>query len=273
MSGKPNNPPAKSKAPKTVDKPKLREPTAGEREAMDLAAASLAKRPRRVEITQELEGTTLKVGQPHSAGTDWSKHLTDTFGTASQPFASQSMVRLSTAIKDRGAPIPTEEQANAALALMAAIAPGDELEAAIGEQIIATHAASLDFLARARANAGEYRDSAAAYTNMATKVSRTMAAHIETLARLRSGGKQTHEVRYVYVNGPAVFGDHAQTVIAGGDRGGGGSTIVGQPHATVALAHLEAATGLPMRRPDPEGEALPLAGREGPEAVPDARRQ
>ena len=49
-----------------------------------------------------------------------------------------------------------------------------------GEQIIASHIASMDFLARARANAVEYVASAAAYVGMATKVSRTMAAHIET---------------------------------------------------------------------------------------------
>lgn len=239
--------------------PELPDPTAGENKAIELAKASLAERPHRVRISHEMKpDRVLSISHPHSDGRGWGDHLTDTFGTASHTFCEQSLVRLATITKDQGTPMATEAQINGALAIMGAVAPRDELETLIGEQIIAAHMASLDFMARARANAGEYRDSAAAYTNMATKASRAMATHIEALSKLRSGGKQTHEVRYVYVNGPAVFGDHNQTVFGGvgTHEGGGPSGKPGQPHVAGAPSPLCP----PVWSEDAGGWILPTTG-------------
>lgn len=251
--------------------PTVRDPTEQELVAIREAARSLLKRPARASLTLKSDPTGgVLISNPHANANGWHAHMSDTFGTASEAFSNQSFVRVLTAAADRKKPA-TEMQANAALALMGAIAPENELEAAIGEQIIAVHLASLDFLNRARTNAGEYRDTAVAYASAATKLTRTMGAMVETLTKLRTGGRQRIEV--VYVNGPAVIGDNTQTVITGGDAGGGGNSIVGQPHATAAIAHIAAATGLPMRRADTEGDALPVASCEGQEALPDARRQ
>lgn len=248
----------------------LRAPTPAEADAISQALDSRARRPLRVSMTVKAgDGGGLTVSNPHADGPGWNAHISETFGTSSDAFANQSFSRIASAVADRQKPI-TEMQANAALALMGAIAPANELEAAIGEQIITAHAASLDFLQRARLNAGEYRDTAVAYVNAATKLTRTMGGLVETLAKLRSGGRQRIEV--VYVNGPAVFGDNAQTVIAGGGRGDN-SGNVDQPHASGAIACLAAAAGLPVRSQDPKGHALPIASGEGPEAVQDAWRQ
>ena len=264
---------AKTSIPAVSTPPTFRQPTQAEREAIEAAKASIVGRPTRAEVKLHgVSGGTLSLGQAHADGTGWNAQLTDVFGTSSRAFSSQALARVATAVKDGRGSGPTEEQTNAALALMGAIAPRDELEAAIGEQIIATHLASLDLLARARLNAGEYVGSAAAYTTMATKVSRTMATHVEALAKLRSGGKQTHEVRYVYVNGPAVFGDHAQTVIggAGAHAGGGGNTKPGQSHAQ----HHDGSSRLPeVWSQDPSRDALPVPVGEGSPAMSDARRQ
>jgi hypothetical protein len=256
--------------PKAAAPQKLRDPTEGELAAIRSARESLASRPARVSmsVTADDKGA-VTISNPYCDASGWNAHIGETFGTSSDAFSNQSFARILSAVADRKKPI-TELEANAALALMGAIAPANELEAVIGEQIIAAHAASLDFLARARMNAGEYRESAVAYANLATRLSRTMATHIEALTKLRTGGRQRIEV--VYVNGPAVIGDNAQTVITGGGPRVGGESI-GQPHAPAALAHLAAATGLPLRRQDPEGAALPVACREGTEAVQDARRQ
>ena len=263
----------KAKTPAVSTPAPHRQPTQAERDEIAAAKARQVGRPIRVKVKQHsASGGTLTVGQPHADGSGWSAQLTDAFGTSSVAFASQAMARLATAGKANHAAAPTEEQTNAILALMGAIAPRDELEAAIGEQIIATHLASLDLLARARSNAGEYVGSAAAYTTMATKVSRTMATHVEALAKLRSGGKQTHEVRYVYVNGPAVFGDHAQTVIggAGTHAGGGGNTKPGQSLAQVN----DSGARLPeVWSQDPSPDALPIPSGERSPAMSDARRQ
>lgn len=257
---------AKMKTTESAKAPALPDPTAGERQAIERAKVSLAERPRRVRIgQQQSSGSVLSISQPHSDGHGWGDHLTDTFGTASQTFAEQSLVRLATITKERGASLPTQAQTNGALAIMGAIAPRDELEALIGEQIIAAHMASLDFMARARANAGEYRDSAAAYANMATKASRAMATHIETLAKLRSGGKQQVIVKHVYVQGNAIVGDNGQAVFGGvATQGGGGATAkLNQPHAQLHA----------MRGDDTLGLALPFTGDPGEETVPDAWRE
>ena len=264
---------AKTSIPAVSTPPTFRQPTQAEREAIEAAKASIVGRPTRAEVKLHgVSGGTLSLGQAHADGTGWNAQLTDVFGTSSRAFSSQALARVATAVKDGRGSGPTEEQTNAALALMGAIAPRDELEAAIGEQIIATHLASLDLLARARLNAGEYVGSAAAYTTMATKVSRTMATHVEALAKLRSGGKQTHEVRYVYVNGPAVFGDHAQTVIGGAGTlaGGGENTKPGQSLAQIN----DGSSRLPeMWSQDPGRDALPVPRGEGSAAMSDARRQ
>lgn len=268
MSGK-RSPKATAQSTGTTPS-RLRDPTTREAAAIQNAHEKSAMRPARVSMSVTTTGEGgVSISNPHSDSAGWTAHIEETFGTSSEAFSNQAFARMLSSVVDRKTPA-TDVQANAALAIMGAIAPANELEAIIGEQIIAAHSASLDFLCRARLNAGEYRDTAAIYANMATKVSRTMAAHIEALTRLRSGGRQRIEV--VYVNGPAIIGDNAQTVFAGGGPGDG-EQIVGQPHATEALAHIAAATGLPMRRQDPAGDALPGASREGPDAVPDARRK
>jgi hypothetical protein len=259
------------KPPVVAEPPKLRDPTLEEMQAIEVAKRSQAERPNRaaVNLKADAEGA-MTISNPHVEHKGWSTHLTETFATSSEAFANQSFVRVLGAVSDRKTPV-TELQANAALALMAGIAPANELEAAIGEQIIAAHMASLDFLQRARLNAGEYVSTAAAYAGMATKLSRTMAAHIESLTKLRSGGRQRIEV--VYVNGPAIIGDNAQTVFTGVPREGGESAILVQPHGPAPLAHIAAAKGLPMRREDPKGDAVSVTGGEGAEALSDARRK
>jgi hypothetical protein len=261
---------AKAKADDAA-KPQIREPTAAEAEAIRRALESQATRPARpsVQLLESDGPSSVTIANPHSDRKGWIAHAIEAFGTSSDPFLHQSYARVMTAVADRQKPL-TEEQANAALALMAAIAPRDELEAVIGEQIIAAHTASLDFLSRARLNAGEYRDTAVAYANAATKLSRTMLAAVDTLSKLRSGGRQRIEV--VYVNGPAVIGDNAQTVIAGGPEGAGSGNI-GQPHTLAALSGVAAPSDAALRSQDPPIENVPSARHQGEAAVQDARRQ
>lgn len=244
-------------------------------EAVEVARARQSQRPLRVAVHQaSAEPGVLATGPTHSDVEGWGEHLTATFGTTSRAFCSQAMLRLANATKDRGVSVPSEDQTNAALALMGAIDPENELEAAIGEQIIATHIASLDLLARARSNAVEYVDAAAAYVNMATKVSRTMALHVETLAKLRSGGKQQVIVKHVYVQGNAVVGDGNQAVFGGVETGGRGGVERNrdQSPAPLALAGGAAASGLTLWSEDPQGLSLPIAGSAREAALSDAWR-
>jgi hypothetical protein len=242
----------------------LKPPGQGTAKAIAEAQARLAQRPTRAAILQDAtDPHVLATGPTHSDVGGWTDHMTDTFGTSSRVFVEQFMIRLA---NSKGRAVATQGEMNAALALMGGIAPRDELEAAIGEQIIATHFASMDFLQRARANVGEYRDSAAAYANMANKTSRTMAAHVDALARLRSGGKQQVEVRHVYIDARG-----SQNVIGDVHRGGG---AIGNDHQPCDPAHLASppfAPGLPLRSEDARGHAVHGSGLEGAETVPSAR--
>lgn len=254
----------------------LPDPTPEERKAIAQATEARAVRPARTSVVLKnrlAEGGGLAISNPHSDGLGWDDQMKDAFGTTSDAFANQAFMRLANAFGSQINP-PTEGALNGALALLGAIDPQNELEAAIGEQIISAHVTSLDLLSRARLNAGQHVDAAAAYANMATKVSRTMALHVETLTKLRSGGKQTHEVRYIYINGNAVVGDGAQAVFGDAEVGGGGGDERkrGQPHGQPALAHIPGALVPPMRREDPCGDAVSGPGNSGAEALQEPWR-
>lgn len=257
-----------------ADKPKaggvpvadIRPPTDGEAAAIAKAREDRASRPARAALSLKSDAAgALTISNPHRDGDGWSAHLEATFGTTSPAFMHQAFGRLGNAVSDRKRAL-TEEQANAALALMGAVAPRDELEAAIGEQIIAAHIASLDFLARARLNAGEYRDTAVAYTNAATKLTRTMGSLVETLAKLRSGGKQQVIVKHVYVDARGGQNVIAETINRGDGAAG---QNVDQPH----VPGLAFAPGVPLWREDTPGDAMRAAGDAAPAPVPASRRE
>jgi hypothetical protein len=249
-----------------VEKPKVRAPTNGETMAIEAAKRAHLERPARVSLTLKSDADgALTISNPHTDGVGWGAHLIDTFGTSSEAFANQSFARIANAAADRKTPL-TEAQANAALALMGAVAPRDELEAAIGEQIIAAHIASLDFLARARMNAGEYRDTAVAYTNAATKLTRTMGSLVETLAKLRNGGKQQVIVKHVYVDARGSQNVIAETINRG--EGSAGKNL-DQPH----VPGLAFAPGVPVWGEDASGDAVRAAGDARPPPVSAPRGQ
>ena len=133
-------------------------------------------------------------------------------------------------------------------------------------QMIATHTAALAALQKART--AEYRESLNSWGNLATKLLRTYTAQLETLAKYRRRGSQTVRVEHVNVapGGQAIVGP--VTHLAGG---GGRDRRDDQAHAQEprpALAHTPVA---PLWGAHPVRDVVPLAGREGEEAVPDAR--
>lgn len=262
-------PTAKAKAD-DIPAPK-REPTARERRAIEAAKAAQAARPARAEVVLDaVKDNTVKLSLPHTDRGGAQALIYEALGTASHGFADNSLMALINSVTPKAADLG-QQHYDAGLALMGAIAPANELETAIGLQIVATHYAALDMTQRARLNAGEYVNSAAAYTNMAAKFSRTMAAHLEALAKLRNGGTQTHEVRYVYVNGPAAFGPGATAAAYGG--GGGGAGNLDQSHAPLAIGSDGGEACPPMWSQDPERYALSGAGGDGSETLQDARRR
>ena len=228
----------------------LREPTEREKAAIQAAIARQAKRPVRAKVSATKTGNLVELGPAHSDRTGWHCTLFDTFGTSSADFMNYAFAQAMEVVDQTG---EKEDRYNAALALIGGIAPRDELEAAIACQMVATNALSMNCMSRAVS--ADTMDRREAFIQQATKLSRTFNAQIETLAKLRGGGKQQVEVRYVHVHGNAVIGD-VQT-------GGGGAipSFVGQPHAK-GLSYAPGAPVPAMRREDPQGDALPVRSDE-----------
>lgn len=253
---------------KITTTPIRREPTDRERRAMAKALEAQAKRTGPPALKVEgVEASALQVGSPHGDEVGFGAHVREAFGTTSNSFSSVALSRMELVLRNRDEDYSSETRLNAALAVLNAIAPRDELEAVIGGQIIAADALSMHLMSKAKH--AETMDKLEAFTNLATKVSRSMAAHVETLARLRSGGKQQVIVKHVYVQGNAIVGDHAQTVVTDG-RGGGSDQNLVQSLAA-EFASVPAIPGLQMRGEDEARHALPVARGPGEAPLPDAR--
>lgn len=101
------------------------------------------------------------------------------------------------------------------LSMIESISPQNGLEAMLAVQMVTVHNMSLDMSRRAMLK--EQTIEGVEYNiNRATKLMRTFTAQMETLKRLRMGGKQTIQVQHVHVNegGQAIVGDV---------KGGGGN--------------------------------------------------
>ncbi|WP_169829185.1 hypothetical protein [Tsuneonella mangrovi] len=152
--------------------------------------------------------------------------------------------------------------------LMDAMAQAIKGDKAFASELLAAQALALDSIftelaRRSGANLGEYIDAADRYMRLALKAQTNCRATLEALAKLHQPREQT--VKHVHVNegGQAVVADHIHQ-----HQGDGKNEKTGeQSHATGT-----AGSGSPMLGQDSEGVGVPVASREGPEALQDARR-
>ena len=179
--------------------------------------------------------------------------VAETFGTTAGDFVSASLLQLAQiTVRNKK---PSVEALNASLALIGAVAPENELEAALATQMAATHELSMEMLRRAKV--ADTTDAMKDYGNLATKLSRTFTAQMKTLSDWRRGGEQV--VRHIHVGngGQAVV---AETVNLGGRRNEEISNRGHEPFAALPCA-------------DSSRDALPVSGDEGKETLLPARRR
>jgi len=160
--------------------------------------------------------------------------------------------------------VDAEEQATrkaAAVAMMRGLDPKDELEAMMGAQLLAAHAAAMECYRRAMVEqqTTEGRNGNLAQAN---KLSRTYATLVEALNRHRGkGGQQkvTVEHVHVYEGGQAAIGAFAQ--------GGGVATKSGeQPHG-------QGAPQPALLRENTLGNVLPISGNAERALSPSRRKE
>lgn len=230
---------------------KRRDPTEAERLAIDAAKARDKERPARPEIDAGMNDGALRLGPAHADADGGAYQVRDAFGSSSHQFITQSLMGLINTVGTDG------DKVGAAVSLVAAIAPQDELESALAQQMAVTHELTMTMAGRARK--ADRLDTMQAYSNLQTKFARTFAAQIDALNKLRTGGKQVVEHRYIYV------GEGGQAIVADqfNYNGGHGSPFIpGRGHAPSAA----------LSGAHPVGQPLSGASGDGQEPVPNARR-
>jgi hypothetical protein len=233
----------------------------------DLQAAAVSldrrnKRPKSLPVQVSLgENGRLNVGPSIDDTEVYVERLLDACGTRSKDWAAALLKEIAN-VDGGGKNIAVPVQAG--LAFLNGLQPRDEVESALGAQMFAAHRLAMHMAFKA--SGGENFDWIKMAADQMNKASRTYIAGVEALARLRSGGKQQVEVRYVYVQGNAVIGD----VHTGRPGGGAIPDFLPQPHEQ--LPHAPGAPGPSMWSADESGRELPGAGHIRPEEMSAARR-
>jgi hypothetical protein len=247
----------------------LRAPRPDEIAGIAQAKTRVAKMlPRAMVNTRDGEDGSLQITHAHADGEGWSAQLQSAFGSPSKEFVHHTMAKLLNVICPAGTPLD-QDTVNAALAVVDGVKPRDETEALLACQMAASHALAMECLLRTRHTDSLQRFEANG--NMATKFLRTFAVQMETLARVRRGGKQKVVVEHVHVypGGKAAVGTFNQQQLGGG---GGEFEIEGQAHAITGPDALALFSGS-VRSENPQRQPMPDVAGDGKEPLPDARRR
>jgi hypothetical protein len=137
----------------------------------------------------------------------WRDRLKKALGTTSNDFVDASLSQLQAAAQLPCGGI-SEVAINAALAMIEAAAPKDEIEAALVIQMACTHTAAMAVLARFAGGGGTERR-VAALGSAAARLLKAYLSQVEVFRRLRHGGNQFVRVEHVHVNdgGQAIVGN------------------------------------------------------------------
>jgi hypothetical protein len=138
---------------------------------------------------------------------NWEARLNKALGTLSPDFVKTSLLQLQGAARSPYGTI-SETAINAALAMIEAGSPRDELEGALAIQMACIHAAAMAVLAKMDSGFGTERR-IAALGSTAARLMKTFVMQMEVLRRLRNGGQQFVRVEHVHVNdgGQALIGN------------------------------------------------------------------
>jgi hypothetical protein len=144
---------------------------------------------------------------PDGEREEWWSRLNRALGTVSTDYGRASLLQPQSAARSPFGTI-SELAINAALALIEAAGPRDELEGALAVQMACCHMAAMSVLARMDGGFGTERR-IAALGSTAARLMKTYAMQMEVLRRLRTGVQQFVRVEHVHVNdgGQAVIGN------------------------------------------------------------------
>jgi hypothetical protein len=179
---------------------------------METRLTGVRDRSKRVPVRVKLRRVSSQLSKaypPNGLTQDWWLKLQEALGTTSSAFVNASLFNLQLAAKLPNGGI-CETGVNAALALVAAAEPRNEIEGALAVQMACCHAAAMSVLARLGGACGNDRR-VAALASTAARLMRAYAIQVEALRRLKHGGSQHVRVEHVHVNegGRAIVGNMA----------------------------------------------------------------
>jgi hypothetical protein len=152
-----------------------------------VADQPVRQRPVRVKLARA-DAYIAATSPPDGEAENWWRRLSEALGTMSSDFVEASLLQLQAAARS---PFGTISQTamNAALAIITAAAPRDEIEAALAIQMACAHMAAMSILSKLDSGFGT-EGRIAAFGSAATRLMRTYAMQVEVLRRLRHGGHQ-----------------------------------------------------------------------------------
>jgi hypothetical protein len=132
--------------------------------------------------------------------------MRDAFGTQSLDGAEICLLWLVETARKRGKENPTEQELNAALAMVQGLKPENEAEALLIVQMVSLHGVAMEMLVRSQQEA--HWKLAESCGIQANRLFRTFTAQFEALAKMRRGGQQTIHVEYhVHQGAQAIIGN------------------------------------------------------------------
>jgi len=248
----------------------VRDPDDAEKRAIAAAKQAIAEMPPRFEIGTRIKtengATQLIEGPSHSDRDGWRAQLMAAFGTTSETVAQVEVERIAKALRQKDGKIDPAEL-DTVIAIVSDQQPKNELEAMVICQMAVTHALAMRSLGNLnRSNEIQQQDSNALAVARLTKA---FASQVDALAKLRRGGEQRVVVEHVHIHAGA------QAIVGAVSHTGGPRALIenqGQPHATNDAGAIVASNGQEMWSQKPGREAVPVSNREGPQALPNARR-
>lgn len=227
----------------------------GQRDALVAQSMTSRARPVRAKlgVTKGADGS-VQISPPEKDQGSHALRIYETFATASDDFVMESLksIHRHFMAHDKS---PTAEEMSAILAFVGGCNPENEQQAGMALQMALFQDAAINALGKAQRT--EYMDNYEKFSNAANKLARTFAVLTDSYAKLQRGGVQTVKHVNVYEGGQAVVTDQFNHI--GGFNAG-----------TNKSAHTTSVSPAMLGR-DPHGNGVPVSGRRGQEAMPDAR--
>ena len=229
------------------------------------AKADKSPRAPRLSVRREMGSDgRWAVGSPHSDEEGHRAALCDTLGTSSEDFASATLRALGRAghpaFPGRG-----DTELSAALAIIAAAEPRNELETALAANAAAAHQLALKVIEKAML--ADHPFATAALASAASRLMRACSEQALALDRLRRKADQVISVQYVHL------APGARAVVTHDLHPRGIEEYARRPQRPAVVARSEVEGSPPLRCHNEGRDALPEPGgaREG--EVPHPRRR